>query len=231
MLENPAALQRLWQAALSHVKRQKAAYGALLMNTRARYEAAAGRLVVEFPAENAFAFRAVQKADVREALQQALDAAAGEPVSFDYAQVAANAEPAPAAKRSVQPAPEPEPAPATAPAPAPAPTAAPVAELAPTPTPQPTPKPAPAPVPAPAVDDVPYEQVPYEDLYYEQVPADAYDEQVPIDAYDGPDALPEPPDVQSQATPDLAEEQAPEDIAALLQAGFGGGVMFEELDD
>ena len=228
MLENPAALQRLWQAALSHVKRQKAAYGALLMNTKARYEAAAGKLIVEFPAENAFAFRAVQKADVREALQQALDAAAGVQVSFDYAQAAANVEPAPAAKRAAQPAPAPAPEPAAQPEPAfaaaPAPASAPPPEpvAAPAPQPAPAPEPTPAPAPAPVADDVPYEQVPYEDLYYEEVPADSYADDAP---------LPEPPDVQSQATPDFAEEQAPEDIAALLQAGFGEGVMFEELDD
>ena len=92
----------------------------------------------------------------------------------------------------------------------------------PAPQPAPAPEPTPAPAPAPVADDVPYEQVPYEDLYYEEVPADTYADDAP---------LPEPPDVQSQATPDFAEEQAPEDIAALLQAGFGEGVMFEELDD
>ena len=65
-LENPASLQRIWQAALSAVKKQKQAYGVLFMNTKATYDSARGMLVVNFSADSAFAFNAVQKSDVQD---------------------------------------------------------------------------------------------------------------------------------------------------------------------
>ena len=70
--------------------------------------------------------------------------------------------------------------------------------------------------PAPAFDDVPYEQVPYEDIPYEQVP---YEDLMPPSHYAPPESS------------NPGAEQSPDDIAALLQAGFGGEITFEELDD
>lgn len=84
--DNPAALQRIWQAALASIKKAKAAYGVLFLNTKAVYDAERGGIVIEFPQENAFAFNAVQKPDVFEVVKAALAQAAGADVPFRYAQ-------------------------------------------------------------------------------------------------------------------------------------------------
>ena len=98
-LQNPAALQRVWQAVLATLKKNKAAYGVLFLNTKAVYDAGKDTLIIEFPAENSFAFKAVQKPDVQEAVSVALNQACGESLHFAYAQGGAVAcsGPAPAA--------------------------------------------------------------------------------------------------------------------------------------
>jgi DNA polymerase-3 subunit gamma/tau len=79
-LGNPAALQRVWQATLSAVKKQKSAFGVLFMNTKVSFDAGRGAVFISFPPENEFAFRAVQKPEVQQALDTALAHAAGAPV-------------------------------------------------------------------------------------------------------------------------------------------------------
>lgn len=96
-LQNPAALQRVWQAVLATLKKNKAAYGVLFLNTKAVYDAGKDTLIIEFPAENSFAFKAVQKPDVQEAVSVALNQACGESLHFAYAQGGAGAETAGAA--------------------------------------------------------------------------------------------------------------------------------------
>ncbi|MDR2721756.1 MAG: DNA polymerase III subunit gamma/tau [Coriobacteriaceae bacterium] len=86
--DNPATLQRVWQAALQTVKKNKAAYGVLFLNTKVRYDSVAQGLVVEFPACNTFAYSAVQKPEVMEAVGAALQQAAGKPISFRLTQAA-----------------------------------------------------------------------------------------------------------------------------------------------
>ncbi|MFR6014865.1 MAG: DNA polymerase III subunit gamma/tau, partial [Eggerthella lenta] len=81
-LQNPAALQRVWQAVLATLKKNKAAYGVLFLNTKAVYDAGKDTLIIEFPAENSFAFKAVQKPDVQEAVSVALNQACGESLHF-----------------------------------------------------------------------------------------------------------------------------------------------------
>ncbi len=82
MLSNPATMQRIWQAVLSAIKKQKQAYGVLFMNTKAQYDAGVGAVRVTFPAEAAFAFNAVKKPDVQAALADALGHAVGDVVPF-----------------------------------------------------------------------------------------------------------------------------------------------------
>ena len=48
-LQNPAALQRMWQAALATLKKNKAAYGVLFLNTKAVYRPEQSGIAVEFP--------------------------------------------------------------------------------------------------------------------------------------------------------------------------------------
>lgn len=105
-MENPAALQRMWQGALAELKRKKAAYGVLFLGTKAVWNAQTGMLAIEFPKENAFAFKAVQKPDVQDAVAAALSqSCAGQMVPFAYQQAGAApiAAPSPAPSRT-QPA-------------------------------------------------------------------------------------------------------------------------------
>ncbi|MDO4290619.1 MAG: DNA polymerase III subunit gamma/tau, partial [Eggerthellaceae bacterium] len=95
-LQNPAALQRAWQAALATLKKAKAAYGVLFLNTKASFDAAEGSIIVDFPAENDFAYKAVQKADVQSELAAALAQACGAPVPFRLTKAGAGRGSAPA---------------------------------------------------------------------------------------------------------------------------------------
>ena len=119
-LSNPAALQRGWQTALADLKRQRAAYGALLLSARIVAEPDASGIAIEFSPENSFAFSAAQKPDIAAAIESALSASFGGPVPFRVTQGFAAGGAAPAASA-------PAPAPAAPAAPAPAAPAAPVA--------------------------------------------------------------------------------------------------------
>jgi len=90
-LSNPAALQRFWQTALSYVKKEKAAYHVLLINSKPVYRPETGSLVVAFPAESDFAFKAFQKPETNEVLARSIAAAYGAPLAFSYEQVARGA--------------------------------------------------------------------------------------------------------------------------------------------
>ena len=111
-LSNPAALQRGWQTALADLKRQRAAYGALLLSARIVAEPDASGIAIEFSPENSFAFSAAQKPDITAAIELALSASFGGPVPFRVTQGSAAGGAAPVASAS---------------APAPAASAAPVA--------------------------------------------------------------------------------------------------------
>lgn len=76
-LRNAAALQRCWQQAMAQLKKAKAAYGVLFLNTKAVFEEVSSTLAIDFPAENDFAFRAVQKPDVQDELARAIAQAFG----------------------------------------------------------------------------------------------------------------------------------------------------------
>ena len=248
-MENPAALQRMWQATLASLKRSKAAYGVLFLGTKAVWNAQSNMLSIEFPKENAFAFKAVQKPDVQEAVAAALSqACGGQNVPFAYQQ--AGAAPAPAAAAPVARAVAPR-SQASAPA-APRPQAAPVSQ-------QRSMAPRPQAAPAPAVTTPPWkdDQVPYGD-FDAPMPEDellnAPAGPVPRAAAPRPASRPQAgattqrpaapqapaPEPRSQAasaaqpapqpvSPGAA--QTPDELQAILQAGFGGDVTFEEVKD
>lgn len=96
-LRNEAALQRIWSTAIASLKKSKAAYGVLFLNTKAVFDEAHGMLVIEFPKENAFAFKAVQKPDVQDVVSAALATACSAPIPFAFSQ-------GPASASAVQPA-------------------------------------------------------------------------------------------------------------------------------
>ena len=221
-LQNPAALQRVWQAVLATLKKNKAAYGVLFLNTKAVYDAGKDTLIIEFPAENSFAFKAVQKPDVQEAVSVALNQACGESLHFAYAQGGAVATAAaPAARPAPSPTPRPTPAPAQRPQ---QPQQAAPAVSAP----------APRPKPVPDYDIPPYEDevVPYDDGYVSSAPtpAPAPDPvSAPTPAAAPAPAAPAPVDARTSATPEPAVQQSPEELQTILAAGFGDGVRVEEV--
>ena len=227
-LQNPAALQRVWQAVLATLKKNKAAYGVLFLNTKAVYDAGKDTLIIEFPAENSFAFKAVQKPDVQEAVSVALNQACGESLHFAYAQggaVATAAAPAarPAPTSASAPSPTPRPTPAPAQRPQQPQQAAPAVSA-----------PAPRPMPVPDYDIPPYEDevVPYDDGYVSSAPtpAPAPDPaSAPTPAAAPAPAAPAPVDARTSATPEPAVRQSPEELQAILAAGFGDGVRVEEV--
>ena len=227
-LQNPAALQRVWQAVLATLKKNKAAYGVLFLNTKAVYDAGKDTLIIEFPAENSFAFKAVQKPDVQEAVSVALNQACGESLHFAYAQggaVATAAAPAarPAPTSASAPSPTPRPTPAPAQRPQQPQQAAPAVSA-----------PAPRPTPVPDYDIPPYEDevVPYDDGYVSSAPtpAPAPDPaSAPTPAAVPTPAAPAPVDARTSATPEPAVQQSPEELQAILAAGFGDGVRVEEV--
>ena len=96
-LSNPAALQRGWQTALADLKRQRAAYGALLLSARIVAEPDASGIAIEFSPENSFAFSAAQKPDITAAIESALSASFGGPVPFRVTQGSAAGGAAPVA--------------------------------------------------------------------------------------------------------------------------------------
>ena len=268
-MENPAALQRMWQATLASLKRSKAAYGVLFLGTKAVWNAQSNMLSIEFPKENAFAFKAVQKPDVQEAVAAALSqACGGQNVPFAYQQ--AGSAPAPAAAAPVARAVAPR-SQASAPA-ASRPQAAPVSQ-------QRSMAPRPQAAPAPAVTTPPWkdDQVPYGD-FDAPMPEDellnapagpvpraaaprpasrpqagattqrpappvaaSVRPQAPAQSASRPAAPQAPaPEPRSQAasaaqpapqpvSPGAA--QTPDELQAILQAGFGGDVTFEEVKD
>ena len=83
-LRNEAALQRIWSSAIASLKKSKAAYGVLFLNTKAVLDEGRGMLVIEFPVENAFAFNAVQKPDVQDAVSAALAQSCGAAIPFGF---------------------------------------------------------------------------------------------------------------------------------------------------
>lgn len=227
-LQNPAALQRVWQAVLATLKKNKAAYGVLFLNTKAVYDAGKDTLIIEFPAENSFAFKAVQKPDVQEAVSVALNQACGESLHFAYAQGGAVATAAaPAARPAPSPTPRPTPAPAQRP-------------QQPQQTAPAVSAPAPRPMPVPDYDIPPYEDevVPYDDGYVSSAPTPApapnpasapTPAAAPASVPAPAPAAPAPVDARTSATPEPAVQQSPEELQAILAAGFGDGVRVEEV--
>lgn len=239
-MENPAALQRMWQGALAELKRKKAAYGVLFLGTKAVWNAQTGMLAIEFPKENAFAFKAVQKPDVQAAVADALaQSCAGQAVPFAYQQAGAapvaaaapapsrpqSAQGRPAAQMPAQPAPSrPQPQARSAQRPMPAAQQRPaVPAAAPVPMAQQRPA-APAAAPAPAAPQRPQRAAadvpPWED---DQVPYGDMDAPMPEDellnAPAGParSAQPHPagaprPAARPQAAPVTAQRPAPPQV-------------------
>lgn len=201
-LANPAALQRGWQATMAALKKEKAAYGVLFLNTTVSAKPAEGTIVVSFPATARFAYMSVRKPEVYDALERATAQGFGSTVNVQFEQEGAAASAAPDASAAPAPAAaRPMPARPTPARPRPYPASQPAAAASQSaPMPRPTPRPAPAPRPATP----------------------------PAPAAPAPQAAPEP---QPAAAPTGdTDPQEEGDFASMLEAGFGAGVTFEEVD-
>lgn len=214
LVSNPAALQRTWRSVVSAIKKRNVSHGVLFVNVKARPEADASGVVVEFPADNPFAFAMASKPEVQAAIAEALDRAAGMHVPFRCVQLQApigQAAPSatvsrpmpptsPAAQQTAPPAPvsqqNPIPA-APQPAAAPGPATAWAGNAA-------APSPRPVASGAPPVDDVPL------DVYESMAPAD---EAVDSCAQNGEEGV------------------KAGDLSKMLSGSMGMNVTFEEVDE
>ncbi len=218
-LSNLASLQRLWAGVLASLKKSKAAYGVLFMNTKAVFDGATGTLLIEFPAENDFAFRAVQKAEVQAELAAVLRQEARGDIPFELrkagstasaAVAAAPAGVAAAAPVAVQPIQQAQPQPAAQPQP--------VVQ------PQPIAQPQPQPVPQPAATSEPAAASSAASQSQAAAPSAApdddrppYDDYVPYDdvdiPFEDPFAARAPQQPQAASSPAAPEEVPPWEAA------------------
>lgn len=218
-----ASLQRLWAGVLASLKKSKAAYGVLFMNTKAVFDAAAGALLIEFPAENDFAFRAVQKPDVQAELAQALRREAHGDIPFELRKGGASAPmaSAPAAASAFN---VPAPASQSVPAPSAASSAASASPMSGAPSSVSAPAvpasaavPALSPAPAPDDDRPPYDDyVPYDDADIPFEDPFASRGASPQDAATSP-----APSVSANASPAASSEVPPWEEAPQVPAPSG----------
>jgi len=101
ILSNPAALQRVWRSTVTAVKKEKVSYGVLFVNVKVRPDESGQGIVVEFPADNPFAFNMASKPDVQAVLKGAIQQAAGAFIPFSCVQASASASTRPQAPASM----------------------------------------------------------------------------------------------------------------------------------
>ncbi len=230
-LQNPAALQRVWQQVMTTLKNKAAAHGVLFLGTKAVFDAATSTLKIEFPVENEFAFSTANKANVQEELAEAIQHVCGTPMAFMLTKGGAAAAPAAQAASTAQPA---------------AARTEPQAQAQPQARPRPTSEPAPDnavpydEVPLDAYDDIaPWDDAPAPSPSYEAAPA-AQAAQAPEAApaaepsaqpASQPSAQPEP--AAAGAAPEPSATVLPDnpDLDATLAAAFGEGAFFTEVTE
>ncbi len=230
-LQNPAALQRVWQQVMTTLKNKAAAHGVLFLGTKAVFDAATSTLKIEFPVENEFAFSTANKANVQEELAEAIQQVCGTPMAFMLTKGGAAAAPAAQAAATAQPS---------------AARIEPQAQAQPQARPQPTPEPVPDnavpydEVPLDAYDDIaPWDDAPAPSPSYEAAPA-AQATQAPEAApaaepsaqpASQPSAQPEP--AAAGAAPEPSATVLPDnpDLDATLAAAFGEGAFFTEVTE
>lgn len=179
-LSNPAALQRLWRATTTTLRKTNPARGVLFMNAKVSAESDGQGIVVEFSPENTFAYNAAQKKEVRELLTQTLRATAGGDVPYRLA-IAGTAAPSIPEGSAVPPLSSPV---------RPMEKRATIAESVPvsaapsfSPSPQPAKVVAPETVPPQSVQPAPVVE-PVSSVPLQGTPSSFDDDQVPLDVYD-----------------------------------------------
>lgn len=244
-LANPAAVQRLWHAITTALRKENPARGVLFMNAKVSSDTQQTGLLIEFSSDNSFAYTAAQKKEVQQLLAQTIERVAGGAVPYRLA-IAAGGKKAPATSRTASAAPVTSstpvtPAkPATPAVPAASRTVSTDSHLASTPS---APSQVASVAPAPIEDQVPL------DVYDSFVaPAQSMVEQpTPQSTATPENAVQQPQPVASQASQQASaaseqpaqSTQAPsaetnqseeERIKALLTNSFGEGIKFEDID-
>lgn len=244
-LANPAAVQRLWHAITTALRKENPARGVLFMNAKVSSDTQQTGLLIEFSSDNSFAYTAAQKKEVQQLLAQTIERVAGGAVPYRLA-IAAGGKKAPATSRTASAAPVTSstpvtPAkPATPAVPAASRTVSTDSHLVSTPS---APSQVASVAPAPIEDQVPL------DVYDSFVaPAQSMVEQpTPQSTATPENAVQQPQPVASQASQQASaaseqpaqSTQAPsaetnqseeERIKALLTNSFGEGIKFEDID-
>lgn len=91
-LENPAALQRIWQSACSILRQSQSPSSVFFLNTKVIFDTATQAIVIQFPAQNDFVFKQAQKPEVQQSVAAALQQAYGQPVQFRFEKMQGAAE-------------------------------------------------------------------------------------------------------------------------------------------
>lgn len=103
-LANPAAVQRLWHAITTALRKENPARGVLFMNAKVSSDTQQTGLLIEFSSDNSFAYTAAQKKEVQQLLAQTIERVAGGAVPYRLA-IAAGGKKAPATSRTASAAP------------------------------------------------------------------------------------------------------------------------------
>ena len=103
-LANPAAVQRLWHAITTALRKENPARGVLFMNAKVSSDTQQTGLLIEFSSDNSFAYTAAQKKEVQQFLAQTIERVAGGAVPYRLA-IAAGGKKAPATSRTASAAP------------------------------------------------------------------------------------------------------------------------------
>ena len=178
-LTNAAALQRMWHAVTSALRKSNPARGVLFMGAKIEADPQNQGVKIVFSPDSSFAYAAAQKKEVKDVLAQSFIEVTGGSVPFqllmaqggstpsadsNYQGAANQTAPAPAVYAPQAPQPQAAEVPRTAPQapqsapasiPASTPTSASASAATPAPVPAPAPTPAPTPAPAPAATPTP----------------------------------------------------------------------------
>lgn len=98
-LENPAAVQRLWHSVTMALRKANPARGVLFMNAKVSSDTQQTGLLIEFSADNSFAYTAAQKKEVQQLLSQTIEQVAGGSVPYRLT-IAGNGKQSSAASRA-----------------------------------------------------------------------------------------------------------------------------------
>lgn len=236
-LANPAAVQRLWHAITTALRKENPARGVLFMNAKVSSDTQQTGLLIEFSSDNSFAYTAAQKKEVQQLLAQTIERVAGGAVPYRLA-IAAGGKKAPATSRTASGSPvtSPEPAKPAAPV-APATPAVPAAsrtvstDLHPVSTPSAPASSAPA-TPTASASSQTTSAAPSQaaSAAPSQVTSAApapIEDQVPLDVYDSfaapAQSMVEQPTPQSTAMPDRTAQQS-QPVASQVSQHAGAAV-------